>query len=162
VVAEVPAPSGTLVRDYLRFVGGDPGAYKGRVPAHLFPHWGIPLAAQTLRGLDYPLLRVMNGGCRLQMKAPLPQGQPLLVRARLESVDEDGRRAVLRQRVITGTASVPEAVVADIVAIVPLPSSTNGPNGASRARKEAARVPAAGRELAFWRLRPIPGWASRC
>jgi hypothetical protein len=163
VVAEVPPPSATLVRDYLRFVGGDPGAYKGRVPAHLFPHWGIPLAAQTLRGLDYPLLRVMNGGCRLQMKAPLPQGQPLLVRARLESVDEDSRRAVLRQRVITGTASVPEAVVADIFAIVPLAAGPrgiagkNGPNGAPKPRKEAARVPAGARELAFWRLRPDTG-----
>jgi MaoC like domain len=157
IVAEVPAPSPTLVRDYLRFVGGDPGAYKGRVPAHLFPHWGIPLAAQTLRGLDYPLLRVMNGGCCLQMKAPLPQGQPLLVRARLESVDQDSRRAVLRQRVITGTASVPEAVVADIFAIVPLASRTNGTNGAPKPGKEAARVPAAARELAFWRLRPDTG-----
>jgi acyl dehydratase len=160
VVAELPAPSAALVRDYLRFVGGDPAAYKGRVPAHLFPHWGIPLAAQTLRGLAYPLMRVMNGGCRLQMNAPLPQGQPLRVRARLESVDDDGRRAVLRQRVITGTASVPEAVVADIVAVVPLVSKTNGAAGSSGApkpRKQVARVPAGARELAFWRLRPDTG-----
>jgi MaoC like domain len=160
IVAEVPAPPAALVRDYLRFVGGDPAAYKGRVPAHLFPHWGIPLAAQTLRGLPYPLMRVMNGGCRLQMNAPLPQGQPLRVRARLESIDDDGRRAVLRQRVITGTASVPEAVVADIVAIVPLGSKTNGAagnNGAPKPRKDVARVPAGARELAFWRLRPDTG-----
>jgi hypothetical protein len=154
VFAELPAPSAALVRDYLRFVGGDPAAYKGRVPAHLFPHWGIPLAAQTLRGLPYPLMRVMNGGCRLQMNAPLPQGQPLRVRARLESVDDDGRRAVLRQRVITGTASAPEAVVADIVAIVPL---ANGSSGAPKPRKEVVRVPAGARELAFWRLRPDTG-----
>jgi hypothetical protein len=159
VVAEVPAPTAALVRDYLRFVGGDPAAYKGRVPAHLFPHWGIPLAAQTLRGLPYPLMRVMNGGCRLQLNAPLPSGQPLRVRARLESIDEDGRRAVLRQRVITGTVSVPDAVVAEIVAIVPLASTGNGAggSGAPKPRKEVARVPAGARELAFWRLRPDTG-----
>ena len=154
IVAELPAPPPALVRDYLRFVGGDPAAYKGRVPAHLFPHWGLPLAAQTLRGLPYPLMRVMNGGCHLQMKAPLPSGQPLRVRARLESIDDDGRRVVLRQRVITGTASVPEAIVADIVAVVPL---SNGSNGAPRPRKEVVRVPAGARELAFWRLRPDTG-----
>jgi acyl dehydratase len=183
IVAEVPAPTAALIRDYLRFVGGDPAAYKGRVPAHLFPHWGLPLAAQTLRGLGYPLMRVMNGGCRLQMNAPLPQGQRLQVRARLESVDDDGRRAVLRQRVITGTAAVPEAVVADIFAIIklgpsegpkppalwlrrakpasanaiPLSSASKGTNGAPKPRKESARVPADARELAFWRLRPDTG-----
>jgi acyl dehydratase len=159
VTAEVAPPPAALVRDYLRFVGGDPAAYKGRVPAHLFPHWGFPLAAQTLRGLPYPLLRVMNGGCRLQMNAPLPQGQPLRVRARLESVADDGRRVVLQQRVITGTASVPEAVVADIFAIVPLgdPAKRNGSNGAPKPRKEGARVPAGARELAFWKLRPDTG-----
>ncbi len=151
------------MRDYLRFVGGDPGAYKGRVPAHLFPHWGIPLAAQTLRGLDYPLMRVMNGGCRLQMKAPLPQGQPLRVRARLESVDDDGRRAVLHQRVITGTASVPEAVVADIFAIVPLAATQRTARTAPPS--PASRPPASPRPRASWRsggCAPTPAWASRC
>jgi acyl dehydratase len=188
VTAEVAPPPAALVRDYLRFVGGDPAAYKGRVPAHLFPHWAFPLAAQTLRGLPYPLLRVMNGGCRLQMNAPLPQGQPLRVRARLESVADDGRRVVLQQRVITGTASVPEAVVADIFAVIKLgpsegpnppalwlrrakpasanavrladPAKQNGSHGngaAAKPRKEAARVPAAARELAFWKLRPDTG-----
>jgi hypothetical protein len=162
IAADVPAPSAALVRDYLRFVGGDPGAYRGRVPAHLFPHWSFPLAAQTLRGLPYPLLRVVNGGCRLEMNAPLPLGKPLVVRARLERVDDDGRRAVLHQRVVTGTATEPEAVVAHIFAIVPsgATAATNGAGpagGAVRPRKEAARVPAGARELAFWRLRPDTG-----
>jgi acyl dehydratase len=159
ITVEVPGPSAALVRDYLRFVGGDPAAYRNRVPAHLFPHWGIPLAARTLRGLDYPLLRVMNGGCRIELKAPLPLGQPLLVRARLESVEDDGRRAVLRQRVITGTAAEPDAVVADIFAIVPLArrNDADGSNGAPKRRKESARVPAGARELAFWKLAPSTG-----
>ena len=84
-----------LVSDYVRHVGGDPSWYRGRVPPSLFPQWGFPLQAQTLLGVPYPLARVMNAGCRIEQKAPLPAGQPLHVRARLESVDDDGRRAIL-------------------------------------------------------------------
>src|SRR5262245_21179252 len=72
----LPRPN-DLVRDYVRNVGGDPSAYKGIVPPHLFPQWGFPLQARTLEGLPYPLVRVLNGGCRLEMNAPLPADQPL-------------------------------------------------------------------------------------
>src|SRR5688572_10439705 len=125
-----PRPS-DLLRDYVRHTGGDPSAYKGIVPPHLFPQWGFPLTARTLDGLPYPLVRVLNGGCRLQMNAPLPADQPLEVRARLEDIDDNGRRAVIHQRIVTGTLEVPDAVVADLYAIVPLgkPSNGNG-NGA--------------------------------
>jgi acyl dehydratase len=153
--ARALAPAPALVRDYLRFAGGDPAAYRGTVPPHLFPHWCFPLLARTLRGLPYPLLGVMNGGCRLQVNAPLPAVGPYTVRARLEDVTDDGRRVVLHQRVITGTVAAPQALVADVFAIVksgaagPAPAAA-GP--APAARKPAARVPEGARELAFWRL----------
>src|SRR5688572_902534 len=47
-----------LVEDFVRRCGGDPAAWKGQVPPHLFPQWGFPLAAKVLRGLPYPLWRV--------------------------------------------------------------------------------------------------------
>lgn len=146
-----PLPA-DLIRDYVRNVGGDPAAYRGVVPAHLFPQWGFPLAARTLRGVAYPLLRVLNGGCRLEQRAPLPAGEPLHVSARLESIDDDGHRAVLCQRVVTGTAAEPEAVVAHLYAIVPLGKK----NGAA---KTPARVPARARELAYWKLPADAGLA---
>src|SRR3970282_2302893 len=55
IVDTVPPLPADLIRDYLRHVGGDPAAYRGQVPPHLFPQWGFPLAARTLRGLPYPL-----------------------------------------------------------------------------------------------------------
>lgn len=70
-----------LVRDYLRHVGGDPAAYRGVLPPHLFPQWGFPLAARTLAGVPYPLQQVLNGGCRLEINAPLPR-RPAAARAR--------------------------------------------------------------------------------
>src|SRR5262245_36381134 len=67
IVETLPPRPPDLVRDYIRHVGGDPAAYKGVVPPHLFPQWGFPLAAKTLRGIPYPMLKVLNGGCRLEM-----------------------------------------------------------------------------------------------
>lgn len=162
IETEIPALDPTLIKDYVRHVGGDPGAYRGTVPAHLFPQWGFPLAARTLRGVPYPLMRVMNGGCRLEVNQPLPAGEPLQVRARLESIDDNGRRAVLHQRVVTGTASAPEAVVGHLYAIVPLGGDKGekaGGNGKAAAKPDKARVSPSARELAYWKIPADAGLA---
>lgn len=149
ITAELPPRSDALVRDYLRHVGSDPAFHRDRVPAHLFPQWGFPLAARTIADLPYPLAKVVNGGCRITQSAPLPAGAPLLVRARLESIDDDGRRAILVQRIVTGTREHPDAVDAEIRAIVPL-GKPPGERGAPT--RERAIVPADAREIAFFAL----------
>ncbi len=148
-----------LVRDYIRHVGGDPAAYKGTLPAHLFPQWGFGLGGQALQGLPYPLARVLNGGCNMEIRSALPANEPLTVRAHLESIDDDGRRAVLQQRVITSTPSAPDALIADMFAIVPLSgdkkakdSKASGSSPTKDAKKEAPRVPDDARELAYFKL----------
>lgn len=151
--AEVGPRPRDLVRDYVRHVGGDPGAYRRTVPAHLFPQWGFGLAARTLEGVPYPLAKVMNGGCRLEINAELPSDEPLSVSARLEGIDDDGRRAVLHQRIVTGTSAHPEAVVGHLYAIVPLGGrGAKGRGGAAEKKRDRARVPQDARELAFWRI----------
>ncbi|MFT3767203.1 MAG: MaoC/PaaZ C-terminal domain-containing protein [Minicystis sp.] len=136
IEAELPPRPQGLVRDYIRHVGGDPAAYAGRLPPHLFPQWAFPLAARTLVGLGYPLARVVNAGCRIEARAPLPASEPLLVKARLEAIDDDGRRARITQRVVTGTRSAPEAVIAEMRAYVPLGK------GGGRGDKARPAVPA--------------------
>lgn len=143
-----------LVRDYVRHVGGDPRTYRREVPPHLFPQWGFALASRTLEGIPYPLVRVMNGGCRLVVNAPLSSEEPLHVKARLMSIDDNGRRAVLHQRIVTGTANEPEAQVAHLYAIVPLAKSGGTKAGP---KKERPRVPDSAREVAFWKLGPGAG-----
>ncbi len=166
-----------LVKDYIRHVGGDPGAYKGIVPAHLFPQWGFPLAAKTLRDIPYPMLKVLNGGCRLEINTQLPMGEPLQVSACLEDIDDNGRRAVLHQRVVTGTAAAPEAVVGHLYAIVPLGGGKDAGNGEAlapqtpgsgqprspqpktKAKGDKPRVPADVREIGYWKLSADAGLA---
>lgn len=141
-----------LIRDYVKHVGGDPSWYRGRVPAHLFPQWGFPLATRLLAGLPYPLVKAMNGGCRLEQRAPLPAGEPLRVRARLESIDDDGKRAVVTTRIVTGTAAIPEAVVGELRAFIPLKKPEKDgakKNGAARAMPT---VPRDAHEIAFFRV----------
>jgi acyl dehydratase len=160
VTAVYPPRDPELVRAYVKHVGGDPASYKRRVPAHLFPQWGFGLTGKTLEGLDYPMLAAMNGGCKLVQNAPLPAGEPLEVSARLESIDDDGRRAILEQRIVTSTRSAPEAVVAHLYIFVPLSKgkSKEGAKGngaakeAKRKPKDKPRVPRDAREIAFWRL----------
>lgn len=151
ITTKIKPPSAELIRDYVRHVGGDPSRYKKRVPAHLFPHWGFPLAARTLEGLPYPLLKVLNGGCRLEINAPLPQGEALEVSARLESIDDDGRRAVLHQIIETGTSVRADAVVAHLYAIVPLASDK------SKKKKDRVRAPVDAEEVGRMRLGPKAG-----
>jgi acyl dehydratase len=142
-----------LLRAYIKHVGGDPTAYRGQVPPHFFPQWGFPLASRTLMGLPYPLFRVLNGGCRLEIHAPLPAGEPLHARARLEGIDDNGRRAVIHQRVVTGSTAHPEAVVGHLYAVVPLGSKGEGKGGKGKGGpREVARVPHDAEELQRWRL----------
>jgi acyl dehydratase len=154
-----PRPA-ELVAAYVRHVGGDPSAYRGRVPAHLFPQWTFPLTGKLVEGLSYPLLAAMNGGCKLTINAPLPADEPLEVSGQLVNVDDDGRRAILDQKMVTGTKSVPEAIVAHLYVFIPL-GAKDGKNGKddksgksekSAKPKDKARVAVDARELAYWKL----------
>lgn len=156
---EVPSPvvsgtvgprSSTLVNDYLRHVGANPRAYRGEVPAHLFPQWGFPLLAETLTGIPYDLRKVLNAGCRIVMHKPLPAHEALKLRARIESIDDNGKRAVLTQRLWTSTASAPDAIECEMRAFVPLQKRTGK-------KKEKPRVPVDATEIARWRLGPKAG-----
>ncbi|MEM7137625.1 MAG: MaoC family dehydratase [Myxococcota bacterium] len=148
-----PRPE-ALVRDYIRNVGGDPNAYRQQVPAHLFPQWIFPLQSRGLEGIQYPIQRVLNGGCRLEVNAPLPLGEAYQASARLESIDDNGRRAVIHQRAVTGTSRHPEAVVSHVYGIVPL---GGGDKGKSKKKDDRPRVPAEAKELARWRIHAKAG-----
>lgn len=109
-----------LIDDYLKHVGAEPGDYSGTLPAHLFPQWSFPLQARCLQGLQYPLARILNAGCKLTMYESLPDHQPLEVTARVTGVDDNGRRVLLRQQITTRAANAPQGVVAEMAGLIPL------------------------------------------
>lgn len=145
VSADVEGPSDALIRAFVKNGGGDPGWYNGIVPAHLFPKWAMPIAYKAIGCAPYPLTRIMNAGCAITQHRPLPAGEHLVVRARLESIDDDGRRAILRTRIVTGTATTPDAVTSEIQVFVPLAKK---PGGA----RQTALAPITAREIGFLRF----------
>lgn len=146
-----------LLNDFVTFLGGDPRNYQGQVPAHLFPQWSFPLAARTLEGLPYPMLKVVNGGCRIERRGAIPVGKRLNVKAQLTKVDDDGRRALLTERVVTGTDDQPELLVAEIHAYVPLAKGSKSADSTPAAKKEKPTVPADAKELSRIKLRGDSG-----
>lgn len=148
MVAELPCRPPELVRDYIRHVGGDPAWYKGRLPGHFFPQWSFHLASKALLVLPYPLTRVMNAGCRIEQNAPLPADEPLVVRVRLSSVDDDGSRVKCVTQIETGTKSEPMALRCEMRTYIPL----GKPSGEKRVPKPKSLIPSAAREIGFFRL----------
>lgn len=153
--ATLPPRPRDLIRDYVRFCGGDPNSYKHTVPPHLWPQWGFPLAGKAISKVPYPLHKILNGGCRVEVNAVIANDEPLEVSARLLSIDENERRAVLESEVVTGTAANPRAIVGTMYAIVPL-----GGGAKSGAKKpEPERVPLDAEELARWKIPSDAGLA---
>lgn len=152
VSAEVEAPTSALIRAFVRNGGGDPGWYKGIVPAHMFPKWAMPIAYDALDGVPYPLTRIMNAGCSVTQHHVLPAGERLHVRARLDAVDDDGRRAILRTRIVTGTASVPEALTSEIQVFVPLAKKGDHERKTPEPKALVQTAPTSTREIGFLRF----------
>lgn len=146
---EVPARDPKLVHDYIVHCGGNPEHYGSTVPAHLFPQWGFPLLATRLRSTPYDLTRTLNGGCRMELHRPIPAGEPLQLAAHLRDIDDNGRRAVLQNHLVTGTESAPDALSATVYAIVPLAKGSSGEK-----KKERPSVPAEATEIRTLDLTP--------
>jgi hypothetical protein len=87
----------------------------------------------------------------MQVNALMPRNEALHVRAQLASVEDDGKRALITQRVITGTDSAPDALEVEMYAFVPL-SGGNGDKQNGAAKRDKPRVPQGCREIAFGKL----------
>ncbi|RMF18618.1 MAG: protein dehydratase [Candidatus Dadabacteria bacterium] len=115
----VPPRSNELVDAYVAWAGAAPDKYRDRIPPHMFPQWGFPALTRTLEGLPYPMAKVLNQGCAMTINGDIPRGAPLQAVARLESVDEDERRVRIHQRLTTGPRQQPDALIADVYAVIP-------------------------------------------
>ena len=151
--SQITPPPADLVADYIRHVGGDARAYRGTVPHHLFPQWAFGDLSKTLKGVPYDVSKVLNGGVELACHGPLPAKGPWQLTTCLVDIDEDDKRVLFRQRVTTGPASQPDALVAHVNALIP--KRAKGPKGPKAPPKT---VPTEAREVARWRLASNAGF----
>lgn len=151
----VPKLPNELIRAYVRHVGGDPNAYRGHLPPHLFPQWSFALLNKTIAGLPYPIHQVINAGCRMDISGPLPTKEPLLVEAQLLEVKDEGHRIVLTEQVTTGPQRDPKALVATLTAIIR--TGRTGKNRDVKAKKERPRIGPHAEEIARIKLRKDAG-----
>lgn len=152
----VPPRPRALVRDYIRWAGGEPQWYPGALPPHLFPQWCYPTLGRTVSDVSYPVDRILNAGCRMELFGPIPDDKPLHLEARLEELDDNGRRALLHERVTTSTPWGEDVMTAHVFALIPL-----GRTGASK-KKERPSVPGDAQELERWNLPVTAGFEYAC
>jgi len=149
---QVPPRAESLLEAYATWSGGANNGYQTTVPPHLFPQWGFPPLANALGRLPWPMTKVLNQGCRLEVRQPLPKGQALQVSAWLSEVREEAHKVRLTTRIVTGTAEHPECLVADVFAVVPLAKPKK-----SGEKKAPPVVPEGHRKLSDHTLGPKAG-----
>jgi acyl dehydratase len=147
----VPPRSEGLVAAYIEHLAIPAERYPERLPSHFFPQYAFPALMQTLEGVPYPMMRVVNGGCKLVQHGPVPSGQPLILNAQLGNIDDNGRRAVLQQELTVGTEADAKLLEATVYAIVPLPKKKGAPKGP---KKEKVCVPEDATLATRWSLTP--------
>jgi hypothetical protein len=151
-------PNG-LIDDFIRWSGGNVRAWRGVVPATLFPQWGFPLLGETLTEVDYPLAKVLNGGCRIEMYRPIPRDIDLHLQARLTRIDDNGSRAIIHQELVTSTTDGERLCVAHVQMVVPLAGDQKTKK---KTPKTPVLVPVAARPIADWRIKGDAGLSFAC
>lgn len=132
LTARFAAPSQRLVDHYAAWSGAPPARYRDSLPPHFCSHWAFSMLARVGGQAPYNVTEILNQGLRLQLKAPLPRGEDLLLRGHLEDISEDAQRVRIHTRIVAGWAQQPEAVIVDSYATIPK-------RGTAKA-KPAARV----------------------
>lgn len=95
----LPPASNSLLTYYRRWCGTEEGSEQF-VPFHFFSQFAMPLCLQQLAQLKYPILSIVNQGCKVDILADIPIETPLQVNVTMVSVTEDDGRAKVRQALL--------------------------------------------------------------
>jgi acyl dehydratase len=146
----VALPPVELQRDFVRFCGGDPSRYAGRIPPHLFSQWVLPVALVLAKRLPYPPLSVVNLGCSVRFDGILPAQGSVDVHCTLIELEEREDKVFLTLSL--NTLYDDEARIrAELRLMVRLPDAIKAREKKKRSR-ELELVPSQARELAHRRL----------
>jgi len=114
-----PVPA-ELAERYALWCGAPADRYAGVVPPHMVSYWGLALLAKVAGQAPYNLLTVLNQGCRVQTRQPLPLDEPIQAAGRLANIQNDGRRIRIAVEIRAGTKSVPDAQTIESMVTVPI------------------------------------------
>jgi len=120
VQRQIPAVPERLVAAYAEWTGAPPERYADVLPPHMFSYWGMAMIAGLTGQAPYNLLSVLNQGCRIQNRQPLPIGETIEALGHLASIDNDGRRIRIASHLHAHTLSAPLGQSMDIMTAVPL------------------------------------------
>jgi hypothetical protein len=110
-------PNTKVVQQYHQWLGAE-SKYINTIAPHLFPLWSFPQLFKLGRVLNLPLHKVLNQGCKMIINNPLPQDTPLQIDLDIYKVQNMSSKYRMAQRITTGTADVPDALVAEIYAVI--------------------------------------------
>lgn len=152
IVENIGPRNPDLVHDFIVHTGGDPKENEGLVPFHMFPQWTFPTLGKINLDLPYDFSKIINLGCRAQVNGPLRREEGLRLTGQIESVDDDGTRAIITNKLVTETPSSPKALVVQQYAMIPLASKPK-----KKHSKEVKRVPATAKTINYIDLSKTSG-----
>ena len=104
-----------------------------------------------MASLPYPLSKILNAGCKLEINGEVPLGETLKVRARIEDITEKSNKAFIHQIVTTSTRDQKNILVAHMYTVVILGKSS------SKKTSKKLQVPEDARNLDQFRLKSNSG-----
>jgi acyl dehydratase len=110
-------PNIKVVKEYHEWLGAK-SKYDNTIAPHLFPLWSFPQLFKLGRVLNLPLHKVLNQGCKMVINNPLPINTPLNVDLDIYKVQNMSSKYRMAQRITTGTTEVPNALIAEIYAVI--------------------------------------------
>jgi len=162
ILSQTVAPrSFQLVQDFITHVGGHIGTYKGILPPHMFPQWGFPILAETLKEQPYDLKRILNAGSRLEINHLMNINDPIHLTACLDSVDRSDKRIIFKQKLIVGSKIQPKSMICTVTSILPLKKDKKNNEFKNEKNntipKMIYRIPDHTREIDLWQLHARSG-----
>lgn len=110
-------PESEIVESYHRWLNCEK-RYSSTIAPHLFPLWTYPQLYQLGKSLHLPLHKVLNQGCKMIINDELPKNSGLNCKAEIFQIQNMEKKYRLSQRLTTGSHQNPEALIAEIYAVV--------------------------------------------
>lgn len=116
----LPAPSNSLVDQYIAWCGAPALRYANELPPHFCSHWALSLLSQIGASVPYNVLDILNQGAHITVNHPIPRGVPLYLSGKMISVVKEATRVRIHIRITTSTDKYTDAHILDSFLSVPL------------------------------------------